>query len=54
MCKKTFVDFHYFILIHKGKLHIDLRKFRLTVRTKIFIAETFCNLEIAIISGAHQ
>ena len=51
---KALVHIHYIIHIYKGQLHIHLRKFRLTIRTQVLIAETLCNLEIAVIPGAHQ
>ena len=53
-CKETLVDFDHVIYIHKGKLHIDLGKLRLSVCTKILVTETFCDLDIAVTSGTHQ
>ena len=54
VCKKSFVYINNIIYIYEGKLHIDLCKFRLTVCTKILITETTCDLNVTVISGAHQ
>ena len=54
MLDQTFIDLHNILFIHKRKFHIDLCKFRLTVRTQILITEAFCNLDISVVSGAHQ
>ena len=52
--KQSLIDIDHVIHIDERKFHIDLGKFRLTVCTKIFITETFCDLEIPVISGAHK
>src|SRR5699024_6039820 len=52
--KETLVDFQNIIYINKGKLHVDLCKFRLAVCTEIFVPVASCKLEIAVASGAHQ
>ena len=54
MRKQSLIDINDIINIYKRKFHIHLCKFRLTVCTKVFITETFYDLEIAVISGAHQ
>src|SRR5690625_2421704 len=42
------------LFIHKRHLNIHLRKFRLAICTKVFIPETFYNLEIAVKSRYHK
>src|SRR4030042_2514249 len=39
---------------NEGHLHIDLRKLRLTVRTKVFIPEAPNDLNISVKTGDHQ
>ena len=53
VCQQPLVDIHDIFRVHKGKLHIDLGKLRLAVRTKILVTETFCQLEIPVVAGAH-
>ncbi len=52
--KQPLVYINHVIHIHKGKLHIDLRKFRLAVCSQILVPETFRNLKIPVAPGAHQ
>ena len=42
------------LLGHEGDLHVDLRQFGDPIGTGIFIAETFCDLEIPLDSAHHQ
>lgn len=44
--KITFIYIDHFIYIDKRKFHVDLCKFRLSVRTEIFVTKTSCNLNI--------
>ena len=53
-CKESLIYVDDIINIYERKLHIDLRKFRLTVRTKVLITEAACDLDITVISRAHQ
>ena len=43
-----------FVHGEEGGFDIDLRKFRLAVRTKVLIAEAFDNLIIAVKTSAHE
>ena len=52
--QQTFIYINHIVHIYKRQLHINLRKFRLTVCTKVLITETTCNLDITVITGAHQ
>src|SRR5699024_3459212 len=52
--KIALVDLDHIIYIYEGKLHIDLRKLRLTVRTKILIPKAPGNLDIAVHARTHQ
>ena len=54
MCQESFVDIDDFILVNEGKLHVNLCKLRLTVRTKVLITEALCQLEVTVIARAHQ
>ena len=54
ICKESFVYIDNIIYIYKRKFHIDLSKFRLTVCTEILITEAACDLDITVITGAHQ
>ena len=54
VCQQTLVDVNDILNVHKRKLHVDLRKFRLTVCTEVLIAEAPRNLHISVIAGAHQ
>ena len=54
VCKESLIYVDDIINIYERKLHIDLRKFRLTVRTKVLITEAACDLDITVISRAHQ
>ena len=42
------------LLFNKTHFAVDLRKFRLTVSTKVFITETFHDLEVTIKTTHHQ
>ncbi len=52
--QKPLIDIDDIVDIDKRKLHINLCEFRLTVRAKVLVAETSCQLEIAVIAGHHQ
>ena len=52
--KESLIYIDYVINIYKREFHIDLSKFRLSVRTKVFVTETSCNLDITVITRAHQ
>ena len=52
--KESLIYIDNIVYVYKGKLHIDLCKFRLTVCTKVLITETTCDLNVTVISGAHQ
>ena len=54
ICKISFIYINDIVYIHKGQLHIDLGKLRLTVRTEIFITEAARDLDITVISGTHK
>ena len=54
VCKKSLIYVDDIINIYERKLHIDLCKFRLTVCTKVLITEAACDLNVTVISGAHQ
>ena len=53
MRKKSFINIQDIVYIHKGKLHIDLGKLRLTICPEIFITIASGKLEVAIASGTH-
>ena len=42
------------VLLDKAHLAVDLGKFRLSVGAQIFVAETFCDLEVTVHAGYHQ
>lgn len=46
--KQPFPDRHNIVLLNEGHLQINLRKFRLTVRAQILIAEALYNLKISV------
>ncbi len=48
------VDVHHVLLIHEGKLHVNLREFRLTVRPQILVAVAAGDLVITVEPRAHQ
>ena len=52
--KVSLVYIDYIININEGKLHIDLCELRLTVSTKVLVTEASCDLDVSVISGAHQ
>ena len=52
--QQTLIDINDIINVHERQLHIDLGKFRLTVRTQILVTEAFGQLEVTVITGAHQ
>src|SRR5690606_12998592 len=54
MSDQPFKCFQYIFLFYKGHLAVNLGKFRLSVRSQIFIPETFDNLEIAVKTTDHQ
>ena len=42
------------ILVNEGHLAVDLSELRLTVSTQVLVAETFCNLEVAVEATNHE
>ena len=46
--KILFIYFDNIIYVNERKLHIDLCEFRLSVRTKILITETSCDLDVTV------
>src|SRR5690606_28397326 len=50
----AFKHLKYIFLIYKCHLAVDLGKFRLTIGAQIFIAKTFHDLVIPVITGDHQ
>ena len=45
---------HHFLFIHKGSFDIDLGKLRLTLCTKVFVAEALHDLVVTVKAGHHQ
>ena len=54
VCQQSLIDIDNIIYINESKLHIDLGELRLTVGTQVLITETFYDLDITVIAGAHQ
>ena len=54
MCQQSLIDIDNIIYINESKLHIDLGELRLTVGTQVLVTETFYDLDITVIAGAHQ
>ena len=52
--KEAFGNIENVIDIDKGHFEVDLREFRLTVRTEILVAEAACELDVAVIARDHQ
>ena len=46
--KILFIYFDNIIYVNERKLHIDLCEFRLSVRTKVLITETSCDLDVTV------
>ena len=51
---QTFKNIHHIFLLHESHFAVYLCKFRLSVRTEVFITETFYNLKIFVHSAHHQ
>ena len=51
--KESFIDINDIINIYERQLHIHLCELWLTVCSKILVTETFCNLEISVITRTH-
>ena len=54
LLEKSFVQLHDIVRLHEGHLHIDLREFRLAVRSQILIPVASGDLIIAVHAGSHQ
>ena len=52
--QESLIYINNIIHIYKRKFHIDLCKFRLSVRTEILITEASCYLNVSVIPGTHQ
>ena len=52
--QQSFIYINNIIYIYEGQLHIDLSELRLTVCAQILITVASCQLEITIITRAHQ
>ena len=50
----TFKDIQHIFLLNETHFAVNLCKFRLTVGTQVFVAETFHDLEITVETGNHQ
>ena len=51
---KVFGERQNVLALDERRLNIDLCKFRLTIGPQIFIAETACDLEVAVEAAAHE
>ena len=54
MLGHTFKSIDDVFLFYEAHFAVNLCKLRLTVCTKVFIAETFYNLEVTVEAGNHQ
>ena len=54
MTAHTFKHLDNILLFNETHFAVDLRKLRLTVSTKVFVAETFHDLEITVETAHHQ
>jgi len=54
ICKESLIYINNIINVYERELHIDLCKLRLSVSTKVLITEASCDLNITVITGAHQ
>ena len=52
--QKTLLNFYNTIHVNKGHFEVYLSKFRLSVRTQVFISETFNYLHISVSSPYHE
>ena len=51
---ETFIELEDFLLAHEAHLHIQLRELRLSIGSKVFIAEAASHLVVTLNAAHHQ
>ena len=54
LLQQTLIDVQHLVHVHKGQLHVDLGELRLSVRPQILVPVAAGDLEIAVITRAHE